>query len=137
MHEVRQSERRRSRRVRMGQSLRVRPSDPKDVFFEEIATTKNVSRDGVYFLTQRETYYLGMRLFVTLPFHSPINPLNHEYLGQVARVDELGNGQHGVAVRLLLPAAVLSDVARELFERKAMQVGAKILRQQPDSLADA
>jgi hypothetical protein len=104
MHEVRQSERRRSRRVRMGQALRVRPSDPKDVSFEEIGTTKNVSRDGVYFLTQRESYYLGMRLFVTLPYHSPINPLNHEYLGQVARVDELGNGQHGVAVRLLSSA---------------------------------
>lgn len=104
MHEVRQSERRRSRRVRMGQSLRVRPSDPKDAAFEETGTTKNVSRDGVYFVTERESYYLGMRLFVTLPYHSPINPLNHEYLGQVARVDDLGNGQHGVAVRLLSSA---------------------------------
>ncbi len=90
--------------MRMGQALRVRPSDPKDVPFEEIGTTKNVSRDGVYFATQRENYYLGMRLFVTLPYHSPINPLNHDYLGQVARVDDLGNGQHGVAVRLLSSA---------------------------------
>ena len=90
--------------MRMGQSLRVRPSDPKDPPFEETSTTKNVSRDGVYFVTQRGTYYLGMRLFVTLPYHSPINPLNHEYLGQVARVDDLGNGQHGVAVRLLSSA---------------------------------
>ena len=90
--------------MRMGQSLRVRPSDPKDAPFEEIGTTKNVSRDGVYFATQRSSYYLGMRLFVTLPYHSPINPLNHEYLGQVARVDDLGNGQYGVAVRLLSSA---------------------------------
>src|SRR5260370_8395780 len=101
MNAVRQSERRRTRRVRMGQSLRLRPSDPKDVPFDEIGTTKNVSRDGVYFLTKRESYYLGMRLFVTLPYHSPINPLNHEYIGQVARVDGLGDGQHGVAVQLL------------------------------------
>jgi hypothetical protein len=104
MHEVRQSERRRTRRVRMGQSVRLRPSDPKDVPFEEVSTTKNVSRDGVYFVTPRADYYLGMRLFVTLPYHSPINPLNHEYLGQVARVDELGNAQRGVAVRLLSSA---------------------------------
>ena len=104
MQEVRQSERRRTRRVRMGQSVRVRPSDPKDVPFDEIATTKNVSRDGVYFLTKRESYYLGMRLFVTLPYHSPVNPLNHEYIGQVARVDDLGDGQRGVAVRLLSSA---------------------------------
>jgi hypothetical protein len=104
MQEVRQSERRRTRRVRMGQSLRVRPSDPKDVPIDEIGTTKNVSRDGVYFVTQRESYYLGMRLFVTLPYHSPVNPLNHEYIGQVARVDDLGEGQHGVAVQLLSSA---------------------------------
>ena len=104
MQEVRQSERRRTRRVRMGQSLRVRPSDPKDDPFDEIGTTKNVSRDGVYFATQRKNYYLGMRLFVTLPYHSPINTLNHEYIGQVARVDDLGDGQYGVAVRLLSSA---------------------------------
>jgi hypothetical protein len=104
MNEVRQSERRRSRRVRMGQALRVRPSDPKDTPFEEIGMTKNVSRDGVYFSTQRENYYLGMRLFVTLPYHSPINPLNHDYLGQVARIDELENGHRGVAVKLLSSA---------------------------------
>jgi hypothetical protein len=104
MQEVRQSERRRTRRVRMGQSVRVRPSDPKDVPFDEIATTKNVSRDGVYFLTKRESYYVGMRLFVTLPYHSPVNPLNHEYIGQVARVDDLADGQRGVAVRLLSSA---------------------------------
>jgi hypothetical protein len=104
MHEVRQNERRRSRRVRMGQSLRIRPSDPKDAPFEETSTTKNVSRDGVYFLTQRDSYYMGMRVFVTLPYHSPVNPLNHEYLAQVARVDELENGQRGVAVRLLSSA---------------------------------
>jgi hypothetical protein len=89
----------------MRQSVRVRPSDPKDVPFDEIGTTKNVSRDGVYFLTKRESYYLGMRLFVTLPYHSPpIDPLNHEYIGQVARVDDLGDGQRGVAVRLLSSA---------------------------------
>jgi hypothetical protein len=88
----------------MGQSLRVRPSDPKDAPFEEIGTTKNVSRDGIYFVTQQESYYVDMRLFVMLPYHSPVNPLNHEYLGQVARVDELGKGQRGVAVRLLSSA---------------------------------
>lgn len=88
----------------MGQSVRIRPSDPKDAAFEEISTTKNVSRDGVYFVTERENYYLSMRLFVTVPYHSPINPLNHEYLGQVARLDELGKGQRGVAVQLLSSA---------------------------------
>lgn len=101
MYDVKQAERRRNRRVRMAQAMRVCPSDPKDAPFEELGTTKNVSRDGIYFVTQRKSYYEGMRVFVTMPYHSPVNPLNYEYLGQVSRVDELGNGQTGVAVSLL------------------------------------
>jgi hypothetical protein len=98
-------ERRRSRRVQMKQPLRVRPSDPKDGAFEEIGTTKNVSQDGVYFVTQRTSYYEGMRLFVTVPYHSPHSPQNYEYLGQIARIDDLGNGQKGMAVRFLSSSA--------------------------------
>jgi len=85
----------------MAQALRVRPTEPKDAPFEELGTTRNVSRDGVYFVTPRKDYYEGMRVFVTLPYHSPLNPLNHEHLGQVSRVDRLENGQMGVAIQLL------------------------------------
>jgi hypothetical protein len=102
MNDVRQAERRRNRRVRMAQPMRVCPSDPTDAPFEEIGTTKNVSRDGIYFATKRKDYREGMRVFVTMPYHSPINPLNCEYLGQVSRVDEVGNGQKGIAIRLLM-----------------------------------
>jgi len=101
MHDKTQSERRRTRRVRMKQGLRVRPSGPKDKSFEEIGATTNVSQDGVYFVTQRGDYYEGMRLFVTMPYHSPSSQQNYEYLGQVARVDDLGDGQRGIAVRFL------------------------------------
>jgi PilZ domain len=104
MYQTRQAERRRSRRVKMKQGLRVRPSSPTDAAFEEIGITTNVSQDGVYFLTQRSNYYEGMRLFVTVPYHSPSSPQNYDYLGQIARIDDVGNGQRGIAVRLLSAA---------------------------------
>jgi hypothetical protein len=101
MQEVRQQERRRSRRIRIGQPLKVSPSDPHDAHFEETATTKNVSRDGIYFLSKNEAYHEGMRLFVTLPYHFPSAPHDLEYLGQVARIENLPDGYRGIAVQLL------------------------------------
>jgi hypothetical protein len=101
MQETRQQERRRSRRIRIGQPLKVRPSDPRDPHFEENATTKNVSRDGIYFLSKNLLFYEGMRLFISLPYHTPKDPLDNEYIGQVARIENLPNGQRGIAVQLL------------------------------------
>ena len=94
-------ERRRSRRLKIGQPIKVRPSDPKDDHFEELSKTKNASREGVYFVTKRESYYPGMRLFVTAPYYSPTDPTNCEYIAQVVRVEKLGDGQHGIAAQLL------------------------------------
>jgi hypothetical protein len=93
--------RRRSRRVKMGQTLKLVSSDPSGEVFENIETTKNVSPEGLYFITQRECYHEGVRLFVTLPYHSGTDPRNREYVGQVIRVDMLENGQRGVAIQLL------------------------------------
>jgi len=42
-----------------------------------------------------------MRLYVTLPFHEPKDPQDREYLGQVVRVEKVGEGQWGVAVQFL------------------------------------
>ncbi len=96
-----QPELRRSRRVRIGQLLKVCPSDPKDERFEDVSKTKNASREGIYFITRRESYYPGMRLLVTLPYYSPTDPRNCEYIAQAVRVEQLGNGRWGVAVQLL------------------------------------
>jgi hypothetical protein len=101
MYEKRQAERRRTRRVRMKQGMRVRPTSPKDGQFEEIGTTTNVSQDGVFFITKKDVYREGMRLYVTVPYHSPFSPQNYEYLGQVARVEELAEGKKGIAVKFL------------------------------------
>jgi hypothetical protein len=107
MDDIGQIEHRRSRRVRMKQALLVRPLDPKEGSFEELGTTKDVSQGGIYFVTQREVYYKGMRLSVVVPY-SASGAKNYEYHGKVSRVDELGNGQRGVAVKFVSSSAMKS-----------------------------
>lgn len=104
MDDARQVEHRRTRRVGMNQALRIRSLDPKDGPFEEIGTTKNVSQGGVYFVTQQASYREGMRLSVTVPY-SAIGTQNYEYHGKVIRVDDLGDGQRGVAIRFVVSAS--------------------------------
>jgi len=94
-------DKRRSRRIRIGQPLKIRATDPKDASVEETNITKNVSREGIYFTTQVATYCEGMRLYVTVPHHAPRDPQDREYLGQVVRVERLADGQCGVAVQFL------------------------------------
>jgi hypothetical protein len=104
-------ERRRNRRIRLGQPFKVRPSDPRDAHFEEISTTKNVSRDGLYFLSKNKAFYEGMRLFITLPFHRPIDPLDQEYIGQVTRIENLPDANRGIAVQLISSVGIKPVIA--------------------------
>jgi hypothetical protein len=62
----------------------------------------NASREGIYFRTRQETYYPGMRVFVTFPYSSPHDPMNCEYVAEVRRVENLPSGKFGVAVHLLM-----------------------------------
>ena len=101
MQEIARHYHRRSRRISLGQPVRLLPSLPRGEFFEEIGTTSNVSREGFYFLTKRQHYQEGVRVLVTLPYHSPRDRSDCDYLGQVVRVELLDDGQRGVAVQLL------------------------------------
>lgn len=94
------TDRRRKRRAKMAQPVRVRPSEPGANDFDEVLATLDVCRNGIYFPTQRETYKQGMRLFVTFPFRGA-SEMNPEYIGQVVRIDRLPDGNLGVAVHLL------------------------------------
>jgi len=96
------AERRSSRRCKMKQLMRIRPSDPERDHFDDLRGTQSVSRTGVYFQTSEAGYQVGMRVFVTLPFlQSPVSP-NREYLAEVVRKDPLANGLTGVGLKLLL-----------------------------------
>ncbi len=95
-------ERRTSRRCKLTQMLRVRPSNPEVEHFEEVRNTTSISRSGVYFHAEVKTYHLGMRLFITLPYSKQPTALNKEYLAEVVRLDKLENGLIGVGLKLLM-----------------------------------
>jgi PilZ domain len=97
----RTTERRGTRRCKITQLMRIRPSDPEREPFEDLRGTMSVSRTGVYFQTSETGYDLGMRLFVTMPF-SPGSGMNREYLAEVVRVLPLANGMTGIGFKILM-----------------------------------
>jgi hypothetical protein len=96
------AEKRQSRRAKIVKTLRVRPSEPRDEHFEDLPVSINASKEGIFFQTRRETYYKGMRVFVTFPFTSAYDPMNCEYVAEVVRVEKLPNKRFGVALHLLM-----------------------------------
>ena len=83
----------------LSEPVLIRPCD--SVYPEEICTTANVSRSGVYFVTSTRHYFVGMNVVITLNF-GPEDPRHREQIGDVVRVDKLGAQKWGVALRILL-----------------------------------
>ena len=115
--ETEYSVKRASRRAKMARPVRVRPSDPRDDHFEDLPTSINVSKEGIFFSTRRDAYYPGMRVFVTFPFSHVHDPLACEYVAEVVRVEKLSNNKFGVAVHLKMtvnysPSSLSSAVSR-------------------------
>jgi hypothetical protein len=81
--------RRTNPRAKLGRKLRVRPSDGNEEDFEEIATSVNLSKRGMYFHSDLPGYRVGLRLFVTYPFTSVSDPMKTEWIAEVMRVDEI------------------------------------------------
>jgi hypothetical protein len=96
------AERRGTRRCKITQLMRVRPSDPEKDHFEDLRGSVSVSRSGVYFHSSETGYELGMRLFVTMPYSKDPTALNREYLAEVVRKDALSNGLTGVGIKMLM-----------------------------------
>jgi hypothetical protein len=96
------SERRSSRRCKITQLMRIRPSDPQRTHFDDMRGTISVSRTGVYFQTSESGYEIGMRLFLIMPYSQDPGSTNREYLAEVVRKDALPNGLTGIGVKLLL-----------------------------------
>jgi hypothetical protein len=90
-------ERRAGRRVKISRPMLARPSDP--TYKEEVETTLNTSRDGLYFRTQAEHYYVGMRVSVILRY-TATDRCNSTSFGDVIRIDRLKDGSLGIAVQI-------------------------------------
>jgi hypothetical protein len=90
-------ERRRARRSKVTLRAHLQPYNPTAHIPEEIRPTLNVSRDGLYFTTNRSTYDVHLHLYVACPYSGPQSHRERE-VGRVVRVDSLPDGQWGVAV---------------------------------------
>lgn len=96
------NERRSTRRCKITQLMRIRPSDPERDNFEDLRGSMSVSRAGVYFQTSEGAYELGMRLFVTMPYSQGAMGMSHEYLAEVVRVEPMSNGMIGIGFKYLM-----------------------------------
>jgi hypothetical protein len=104
-------ERRGTRRCKITQLMRIRPSDPEKEHFDDMRGTLSVSRSGVYFQTSEAGYEIGMRLFVTLPYSQAPMSLNREYLAEVVRRDPLSTGMFGIGLKILMEMGVQQSSA--------------------------
>ncbi len=100
------TERRLSPRSKVSERIRVRATDRLQA--EKTCDTANQSQTGVYFLTKTGSYVPGMEVYVTRDFR-PDEPASQEAKAVVVRVDSLGGGHVGVALRMKssLPKRVL------------------------------
>jgi PilZ domain len=89
---------RRKARARVSREMRIRAADFNDGNFEEVCSTVNFSRDGLYFLTPHDRYCVGMRLRIA-PATTLGTEGTWENLGKVVRVHRQ-EASFGVAVFL-------------------------------------
>jgi hypothetical protein len=97
------TERRQMRRAGISLQVRIRTADFNDGNFDEVRMTQNASRKAIYFFTELNRYYKGMRVRVTSPYDSKAGATNLEQIGEVARVHRRADG-YGVAVVVLAGA---------------------------------
>jgi hypothetical protein len=98
-------ERRSQKRARIKLAARIGPADLVAGQCCEIIATVNASRQSLYFITDNETYHLGMRLRVTFPYDPAHDDIaGSEDYGEVMRTERLPDNRVGVAVQLGKPA---------------------------------
>jgi hypothetical protein len=94
-------DRRRTERVAVSMPVHVRSSGGETDQFEEVSTTLNASRDGLYFASKAQFYKVGMSLVVTFPY-SHATERNVHFFGKVVRIDVFADGRFGIAIELMM-----------------------------------
>lgn len=115
---ARQNERRGSRRCKITQLMRIRPSDPEKDHFDDLRGSMSVSRGGVFFHTSEQNYEIGMRLFVTMPYSQDPTAMNREFLAEVVRRDPLPTGMFGIGFKFLLEMGLQQNQSFSSMQRK-------------------
>jgi hypothetical protein len=112
------TERRGSRRCKITQLMRIRPSDPEKDHFDDMRGTLSVFRSGVYFQTSEPAYEIGMRLFLTLPYSQDPMSMNREYLAEVVRRDPLSTGMFGIGLKILMEMGMQQPTVSDVWSTR-------------------
>jgi hypothetical protein len=94
-----QQERRANPRWSLAKPVLACPFGPE--YKEEVPTTSNTSRDGLYFETRSQHYRVGMPVSV-LEGYAPHHRYGSPSFGKVVRIDRLKDGTSGIAVQILM-----------------------------------
>ncbi len=116
---LRGKDRRSEPRAQSARPVYVESADPRGEQFEEVRTTRDLSRWGLYFVTEKSSYWAGMQVHVIPAFGC----FNLEYEAEVVRVEPLGVDEFGIAVRLICirdSKADLQTASRTAFQSFAM-----------------
>jgi hypothetical protein len=97
------TERRQASRENVSESVLICPCEPE--YPEEVCMTLNMSRTGLHVATNKDYYFPGMNVIVTLNSRSA-NPMPQQYISDVVRLERLEDSKWGVAIRILMPYAV-------------------------------
>lgn len=98
-------DRRRRRRVKMCVQLKVRGGIGTKDPFEELATSIDVTRDGILFATDRGGYCVGEPVEVTFPYSDEPGTINAPRRGRIVRCLLLPGLRFGIGVKLQHPGA--------------------------------
>jgi hypothetical protein len=90
---------RRERRLKIAQPVRIRAED----FAESVqmGETLNMSRNGLYAICPENPFHIGMHVHLILGYR-PADPVQHEWLGEILRIERRDGSHWGIALRILL-----------------------------------
>lgn len=94
-------ERRRRQRAKITAQVHVRNGASSAEKQEEICMSVDVSRDGLLFTSERNTYQVGQSLKIIFPYSSAAASLSKAQEAQVVRATQLPDGRFGIAVAFL------------------------------------
>lgn len=112
-------ERRSRRRALISAPVRVRHLDVTDNGPDEISMTLDVSRSGILFASASATFEAGMEVAVTFPYSRAPMAIQAEQTGLVARVSDLGDGRHAVAIAFNACKTELVDSGGQKLDEKS------------------
>jgi hypothetical protein len=90
---------RRERRLKIAQPIRVRAEDFGDTV--QMGETLNMARNGIYAMFPKNPFHIGMHVHVILGYRTG-DPVQHEWLAEVLRIEKREEGNWGIAMKILL-----------------------------------